>query len=68
MLRKFFSSFDIFPANANLRTKGSSDETSVCTGILSLIIYMCFVALFIKMIIDIALYKSITTTVTNKVT
>lgn len=53
MIRQTLIKFDLFPAGATLRFRGEPDSINLCTGVFSLLIFMVFTGIFIKMTIDI---------------
>ena len=59
MIRKLFTSFDMFGAAPTLRMRGESETLNLCGGIASLLVLMVFVYVFIDKAYRIGTFQEI---------
>ncbi len=53
MIKKFFSSFDMFAAMPILRANGEAEVVNLCGGLFSICIFGVFVYIFISSLVSI---------------
>ena len=59
MIKQFLKSFDMFTASPTLRVRGETEHASICAGLISFMILMAFGFVFIRDLINLFSYKSI---------
>ena len=59
MIRRFFTSFDMFGAAPTLRMRGESETLNLCAGAFSLLILLVFVYVFIDKAYQIGTFQEI---------
>ena len=59
MIRKFFTSFDLFGAAPTLRMRGESETINLCGGIFSLVLLLVFVYVFVDQAYRIGTFQEI---------
>ena len=60
--RKFFSSFDLFSCIPSLRIRGQSELSSICGGVVSLLVMGFFIYVFVVDMVDMFNYGKIEAT------
>lgn len=62
MIKKFFSSFDMFAAMPVLRANGEAEVVNLCGGLFSICLFGIFVYIFISSLISIIKLEEINAT------